>query len=509
LENNNHSNLSVDLLIIGGGINGTGIAVDAAGRGLSVLLTEQSDLANATSSHSSKLIHGGLRYLENYEFRLVREALTEREILMNKAPHLIHTLPFIMPYSGDRSWWRIRLGLFIYDHLRSQGNIPHSKSVSFSNQSSTNPLKATFKKGFIYYDCQTDDARLVITNAIAAKEKGAQIFTRSQLIKTTRSKSAWHAELRHTKNQSITHVTAKVLINATGPWVDEVLRELLHVKSNEQLRLVKGSHIIVKKLYEERNAYLLQTTDGRVVFITPFQDQYSLIGTTDIPYQGDPNTVSPSIEEQHYLCATVNRYLSKEISPGDIVWSYAGVRPLRDDRSANPSKVSRDYELDINIDNEQAPLLSIFGGKITTYRKLAENAVNRLKKYFPAMSEQWTAHSALPGGDIPNNNFDSFVDEVINKYSWLDKSIIRRYANQYGTRLHLILKDCQSESDLGISFGAGLFEREIKYLLSHEWAHTSEDILWRRTKLGLQLNKENILSLEQWLNQHEDLINNV
>jgi glycerol-3-phosphate dehydrogenase len=503
--NNNHSNLSVDLLIIGGGINGTGIAVDAAGRGLSVLLTEQSDLATATSSHSSKLIHGGLRYLENYEFRLVREALSEREILMNKAPHLIHPLPFIMPYSGDRSWWRIRLGLFIYDHLSTHRIIPHSKSVSFAKQSIKNPLKATFTKGFTYYDCQTDDARLVIANAIAAKEKGAQIFTNNQLIKATRSKSVWHAELRHTKNHTITHVTAKILINATGPWVDNVLRDILNVKSNDQLRLVKGSHIVVKQLYEERNAYLLQNTDGRVVFITPFQDQFSLIGTTDIPYKGDPNAVTPSHEEQQYLCASVNRYLSKEISLDDIVWSYAGVRPLKDDHSINPSKISRDYELEVNTDNEQAPLLSIFGGKITTYRKLAENAVNQLKNYFPVMSDPWTAHTALPGGDIPDNNFEKFVDEVIKKYPWLDKNIARRYANQYGTRLHLILKDCQSESDLGIPFGAGLFEREINYLVSHEWACTSEDILWRRTKLGLQINKENLSLLESWLNQHQDL----
>lgn len=491
------SNEQCDLFIIGGGINGAGIAADAAGRGLSVILCEQGDLACATSSESSKLIHGGIRYLEYYEFRLVREALEEREILQKKAPHLIHPIPFIMPHNKKfKPAWMLRIGLFLYDHLGKKHKLPKSQAIKLQQHPAGQIIKNDFTLGFSYADCQVDDARLVVLNAIAAQQLGATILTHTRFVSAQRHKEHWQINLAHANGET-SSVKAKVLINAAGPWVEQIIRQNLQLPTKSHVTLVKGSHIVVPKLYPEYCAFTLINADNRVVFIIPFLEKYSLIGTTDIPFTGDPFSAAISDEEIDYLCTAVNSYCKKSISPSNIVWTYAGVRPLRSEKEANLSAISRDYVLELNTDDQQAPLLSIFGGKITTYRKLAEHALADLKPFFPHAKPAWTENLPLPGGDIPNADFNTFCQALEHQYYWLPPQLIHRYAAGYGTLTHYLLADIHSLSDLGEHFGAGLYEREIIYLIENEWATTAEDILWRRTKLGLAFTPAEIQKLEQ------------
>lgn len=496
----------IDLLIIGGGINGTGIAADAAGRGLQVTLCEQGDLASNTSSKSSKLIHGGLRYLEHYEFRLVREALQEREILLQKAPQLISPLRFIMPYRrAPKPAWLLRLGLFLYDHLAKRHRLPASSSVHLSSHPAGGTLKKTLSRGFIYSDCRVDDARLVVLNALAAKENGATILTRTRFVTAKRAQDHWEVVLEDVNTHEKQHLHAKVLVNVAGAWAEEVIHERLRLPSKNHLTLVKGSHIIVPKLYEGDFAFILSTDDQRVVFVIPYLEKYSLIGTTETAFQGNPLHVNISPEEIHYLCTAVNQYFTHPVSPQDVIWTYAGIRPLH----ATPTKpgqkkstakfagISRGYTFELNQDANQAPLLSVFGGKITTYRKLAEHALLALKPFFPQMNPPWTAKSPLPGGDMAEADFSAFLAEFYAKYPWLPSDLATRYAHSYGTRAHGFLKNASCLADLGQHIGAGLYQGELDYLLNEEWARTVEDVLWRRTKLGLEFSGEEIEVLER------------
>ncbi len=493
---------STDLLIIGGGINGAGIAADAAGRGLSVVLCEQSDLAAETSSKSSKLIHGGLRYLEYGEFRLVREALKEREILLQKAPHLIYPLSFVMPHNPTlKPAWLLRIGLFLYDHLAQRHQLPASKSITLTKHPAGKILKKNFDRAFTYSDCAVDDTRLVITNAIAAQEKGAAIFTRTQFISATREKNHWLVLLENTQTNVQKTLQAKVLVNAAGPWVTDVIHDRLELTTQNKIQLVKGSHIIVPKLYEEDFAFILANTDNRVIFIIPYLQDYSLIGTTENAFSGDPHSVKISEEEITYLCNAVNHYLEKPISAEDVKACYAGVRPLQHNNTKNLSAITRDYAFELNIDQAQAPLLSIFGGKITTYRRLAEHVLQDLAEYFPHMGPAWTQDAPLPGGEMPQADFAAFIKKLCADYSFLPTSLLHRYAKQYGTRAYDLLQNTQQLDDLGKSLGADLYEKELAYLMQREWAMTAEDVLWRRTKLGFQFSTEECAALKKVMEQ--------
>ena len=501
----NDSDAIHDLLIIGGGINGCGIARDASGRGLSVYLCEQFDLANETSSRSTKLIHGGLRYLEYYEFRLVREALAERDVLLNIAPHIIQPQQFIIPHNQlQRPAWLIRLGLFLYDHLGFR--FGHPSKISKSKQvklSRTNlygePLQPNLKKGFSYYDCKVDDSRLVVLNALAAQENNAIIKTHTKFINSTRNAGIWISILRNLDNQQEFVIKSKCLINAAGPWVDKVITNNLHLSSQSHVELVQGSHIVIPRYYTGKHAYLLQNDDQRIVFVIPYQDNFTMIGTTDIPYHGDPAAVKISIAERDYLCKVVDRYFNKQIKPEDIVDEWSGVRPLQAEEKANVSAVTRDYKLEVEDENGQAPLLSIFGGKITTYRKLAEHALQKLKPYFPNISGDWTDTVALPGGNLPQQSLSEFTQQLQNKYPYLPEDMITRYAHSYGTLSYKILEHVDRHADMGENFGAGLYAREVNYLLEQEWAGCVEDILWRRSKLGLLKEQISVKALEKYV----------
>lgn len=486
-----------DLLIIGGGINGVGIATDASGRGLSVVLCEKSDLASGTSWKSSKLIHGGLRYLEYFEFKLVKKALEERETLWRKAPHIIHPLTFVLPHHQHlRPTWLIRTGLFLYDHLGKRSLLPRAKQINLTKNKAGLPLKTNYTKGFTYSDCYVDDARLVVLNAMQAKQLGATILTRTEVVAAHRNKDYWQATLKSTDGVERT-VKAYVLVNASGPWADKTLQNL-HVPYNHHMSLVKGSHIVVPKLYEGNHAYILQNKDKRIVFVIPFVDRYSLIGTTDIAFTGDLNSPEIDPNEITYLCALVNEYFQKPISPADIVWTYAGVRPLKSDGD-DLSAISRDYDLALNVEGNKAPLLNVFGGKLTTYRELAEDALAKLEPFFPHLKPSWTATATLPGGDMTNADFAKFYRGFHQHYPWLPEELAQHYAHNYGTLAHVLLKDTHAISDLGANFGGGLYQREIDYLIKYEWAQTAEDILWRRTKLGLNFPSENLEKLNQYL----------
>jgi glycerol-3-phosphate dehydrogenase len=480
-----------DLVVIGGGINGAGIACDAAGRGLSVLLCEKDDLASATSSASSKLIHGGLRYLEHYEFRLVRKALIEREVLLAKAPHIIHPMSFVMPLpETSRPAWLIRLGLFLYDHLARHPRLPNSKSLDLKNHPAGRSLKTAISKGFSYADCQVDDARLVVLNARAAADHGAEICTRTEMISARRKDGLWEVQLHDRTNDKTETVRARALVNAAGPWVESVLHDVAGTASGNRVRLVKGSHIVVPRLYTESHACILQHTDDRVVFVIPFEDQYSLIGTTDVAHSSDPGTASISDEEIEYLCDVVNCYFEKPVSPENVIWSYAGVRPLFDDEETDPSKITRDYVLELDQQSGGAPLLSVFGGKVTTYRKLAEEALATLKNHFPHMKAPWTDFAPLPGGDIPDEDMDVCLANLVTRYPDLEPQYLRQLVRRHGTLIDQVLTDAECPSDLGTDFGNGLTAREVDYLVEHEWALTAEDILWRRTKAGLGMTDD-------------------
>ncbi|HVJ53387.1 MAG TPA: glycerol-3-phosphate dehydrogenase [Aliidongia sp.] len=472
-----------DLLIVGGGINGAGIARDAAGRGHRVLLCEQGDLAQATSSASTKLIHGGLRYLEYYEFRLVREALIERERLLAIAPHIIWPLRFILPHEAHlRPAWMIRLGLFLYDHLGGRRRLPASEGVSLAG----GPLKPEFRRGFAYSDCWVEDSRLVALNAVDARRHGAEILTRTRLAEAARRDGVWTASLEDVETGARRSVTARILVNAAGPWVAETLGRRLGLNSAKHVRLIKGSHIIVPRLYEGEHAYMLQNPDRRIIFTIPYEQRFTLIGTTDLPFEGDPAKVAISAEEIDYLCGSVARYFTRPCKPADMVWSYAGVRPLYDDAAENASAVTRDYVLDLDAPAGEAPLLSVFGGKITTYRRLAEHALEKLGPHLQG-GKSWTAGEALPGGDLPDLDFERFLAGLMARRPFLPAALARRLARAYGTRVEALVGEARALADLGQDFGGGLTRAEVDYLVAEEWARSAEDILWRRSKLGLHV----------------------
>ncbi len=488
-----------DLLIIGGGINGAGIARDAAGRGLKVLLCEKHDLAGHTSSASSKLIHGGLRYLETYEFKLVREALGERETLLKMAPHIIWPLRFVLPIvKGMRPAWMLRAGLFLYDNLARRSILKGTTKLNLGHCLQGAPLQSHITTGFEYADCWVDDARLVVLNAMDAAKRGATIHTQTECTALERSASHWRATLR-SADGTMQQVEAKVLVNAAGPWVEDVLGKFGRKSNSRGVRLVKGSHIVTRKLFDGDHAYIFQSADKRVIFAIPYENDYTLIGTTEADWTLDQGDVKISPEETDYLCDAVSQYFKTPVTAADILWSYAGVRPLFDDKSASASVVTRDYVFDLDASNDSlAPALSIFGGKITTYRKLAEQAVDKLSVYYPGIKSAWTAGACLPGGDFAADNVAGFISDRGAKYPWLPDAQLRRMIKAYGTRIDQILGDAKSLNDLGQNFGAGLYEAEVNYLRDNEFAQSADDILWRRSKLGLRLSAAEQAKLEQW-----------
>ena len=490
-----------DILIIGGGINGAGIARDAAGRGLKVLLCEKDDLASHTSSASTKLIHGGLRYLEHYDFGLVRKALMEREVLLKAAPHIIWPLRFVLPHHKElRPSWFLRLGLFFYDHLGGRKLLPATKTLTRRNSRVFEPLKAHFKKGFEYSDCWVEDARLVVLNAMDARERGATIMTRTKCVSLENNGDSWRANLEVDGSADMT-VEAKVVINAAGPWVDHVAGQAGTRSNAPQVRLVKGSHIIVPKLFEDERCFIFQAGDGRIIFAIPYEEgRFTLIGTTDLPFEDDLDKVEASTEEIDYLCKVTNEYFEQQIRPADVISTYSGVRPLFEDQAEDASSVTRDYVLKLQ-NTGAAPMLSVIGGKITTYRKLAEDALKHLKFFFPDAQTPWTANEALPGGDIPNADFYAFEADCREGYPWLSPDLLHRLARTHGTRIHLLLKGAESLTDLGDHHGAGLYQKEVDYFMRHEFARTPDDILMRRTKLGLHMSAAEISKLHDRFNK--------
>ena len=486
-----------DLLIIGGGINGTAIARDAAGRGLKVLLCERDDLAGHTSSASTKLIHGGLRYLEYYEFNLVRHALAEREVMLRAAPHIIWPMRFVLPYDkGLRPAWMLRTGLFLYDHIGGREILPGSKSLKLDKAPHKGVLESRFKTGFEYSDCWVDDARLVVLYALDASHRGADIRTRTEVLSLETNGKGYTAKIKHGDNTET--VNAKGIVNAAGPWVDEVLGKIKTTKNEQSLRLVTGSHIVTKKLFDGEHAYLFQNADNRVIFAIPYEQNYTLIGTTDKPYDLSDGPVKISPEEINYLCEAASEYFENDISPDDVVWTYAGVRPLYDDKAVDASAVTRDYKLNVEEYSDGAPFLSVYGGKITTSRKLGEHAMTQLETYFEYKAGDWTETAMLPGGDLINADFDLFVSDMRKRYPDLDEALLVRLCHGYGTRITLVLGDGETVPKLGQHFGAGLYELEADYLINHEWATSAEDILWRRTKLGLHMSDAEIAAFTDW-----------
>ena len=496
-----------DLLIIGGGINGTAIARDAAGRGLSVLLCERDDLANHTSSSSTKLIHGGLRYLEHFEFKLVREALIERERLLRSAPHIIWPMRFVLPYDkGLRPAWMLRMGLFLYDSLGGRELLPGTRTISLKKAPHTGVLESRLTKGFEYSDCWVEDARLVVLNAVDAKARGADICTRTEVLSLDAVDDGYRAKIKD-KNGT-REITAHAIVNSAGPWVDEILGRLSQsenedIQNDKGLRLVKGSHIVTRRLFEGDHSYIFQNADNRIIFAIPYEKHYTLIGTTDVPFDNAPGPVKISPEETEYLCNAANEYFQEDISPEDMQWSYSGVRPLYDDKSENASAVTRDYVLDIDEFTQGAPFLSIYGGKITTSRKLAEHALQKLAPFFiknraKAVGENWTETASFPGGDIPHADFESFYRACELRYPGIDSDVLRRLARGYGTRISLVLG---SSGDLGQMFGAGLSESEARYLAGHEFVTRADDVMWRRSKLGLHMSETERSAFTQWFDR--------
>ena len=485
-----------DLAIIGGGINGTGIARDAAGRGLRVLLVEQSDLAAGTSSASSKLIHGGLRYLEQHAFRLVREALTEREVLLRMAPHVIRPMRFVLPpLPGRRSALMLRLGLFIYDHLGGRKLLPASGTVDLTHHRVGQPLKRLFRYAFEYSDCAVDDSRLVVLNALDAAERGADIRTRTRLVRAERHED-WELVLNCRGRRDV--ASARVLVNASGPWIGQVAETVLRLPLQRPVRLVKGSHIVVRRLFEHDCGYLLQASDGRVVFALPFAQDFTLIGTTDENFVGDLNTPTPDLDEVKYLCGVVNQYFRDPVMPDDLVWSYAGIRSLYDDGADKPEDITRDYVLALDHAYREAPLLTVYGGKITTHRRLAEEAMARIGHFFGGRPP-WTAHSHLPGGDFPVDGVEALVAETRQRWPFLAEAHARRLLRAYGRRVERILGQAQDMDDLGGRLTGDLTGAEVRYLVENEWAQSADDVLWRRSKLGLTATDEERGTIERFI----------
>jgi glycerol-3-phosphate dehydrogenase len=497
-RNDSSDNVPIDLLVIGGGINGCGIARDAAGRGLNVTLCEKDDLAAHTSSASTKLIHGGLRYLESYDFLLVHHSLKEREVLLRSAPHIIWPLRFILPYhKGLRPRWLLRLGLFLYDHIGGRKILPPSFGVNLQHHVAGGFLKPEFQHAFEYSDCWVQDARLVILNARDAANNGAEILTRVACTKLERQTDRWQVTLQDTKTGTTRIVHCKTLVNASGPWVEKTASLSTDHSAKGIVRQVKGSHIIVNKLFQHPYPYIIQHVDGRILFAIPYEQEYTLLGTTDKDYQGDLNTVEIDQQEIDYICQAISVYAEIPVTPDQVISSYSGVRPLYDDGTGNVSKVSRDYELE--LDENGPSIINVYGGKITTYRQLAEKVLDLLAPSFKFIGERWTENSFLPGGDIRNADFTGFFADYESRYPWLDKAIVLDYCRNYGTEINSLLNNCKSLDDLGKYFGAGLYEREIDFLMEKEWAQTADDILWRRTKKGLKMTDVQVQQLTQWL----------
>ncbi len=491
---------SFDLLVVGGGINGAGIARDAAGRGLRVLLCERDDLAAHTSSASTKLVHGGLRYLEHLDFMLVRKALLEREVLLEAAPHIIWPLRFVMPHDAHlRPRWMIRAGLFLYDHLARRRRLPGSAAIDLRRHVAGVPLDPRFTRGFVYSDAWVEDSRLVVLNAVDAAERGATVATRTAFAGARRGPDGWRATLRP-EGEAEFEVSARALVNAAGPWVGDVLDSVLNRESSRHVRLVQGSHIIVPRLFDHDFAYIFQNPDRRIIFAIPYERDFTLIGTTDLEYHGDPARVAIGDDETRYLCEMAGRYFRRSVTPGDVVGSYSGVRPLLDDESTDPSSVTRDYSLE--LETSGAPLLSVFGGKITTYRRLAEEAVDRLAPALGSSAGPWTRGVPLPGGDMPAADFTRFEATLGITCPWLPAPLRHRYARAYGTRIARLLGAATSMAGLGAELAPGLHEAEVTYLRRHEFARSAQDILWRRSKLALHLPRAETAELDAWIAAH-------
>jgi glycerol-3-phosphate dehydrogenase len=489
-----------DLLVVGGGINGAGIARDAAGRGLRTLLCEQHDLAAHTSSASTKLIHGGLRYLEFYDFKLVRKSLREREIVLTSAPHICWPLRFVLPHDEHlRPAWMIRAGLFLYDHLARRRRLPGSQGVRLRMHPAGPPLDERYKRGFVYSDCWVDDARLVVLTAKDAAEHGATVLTRTRCTRLVRHADRWIATLEKADHATF-EIEARAVINATGPWVDRFLDDATPLPARHHPRQVKGSHIVVPKLFSHDFAYIFQGADGRIVFAIPYEHDYTLIGTTEMDYSGDLATPAIAEPEIGYLLAMANRYFAGNLARQDVVWSFAGLRPLLADPKDRATSVTRDYVLDLNTDG--APLLSIYGGKLTTYRKLAEDVLDQIAPRLGCTAPHWTARSALPGGDMPDADFDAFLTSLAARHAWVPEQLLRRYARAYGTRVERILQGTAAVADLGEEVLPGLHAREIDYLRREEWAVTAADILYRRSKLALHVPADGAGRLDDWLARH-------
>ena len=483
-----------DLAIIGGGINGCGIARDAAGRGWKVFLCEANDLGSGTSSASTKLIHGGLRYLEHYEFRLVREALMEREVLWSIAPHIVWPLRFLLPYHKKlRPRWLLRLGLFLYDNIGGRKKLPKTRVVDLTRDQTGVPLKPAFRRGFEYSDCWVEDSRLVVLNAMAAAESGATVAPRTRCVSAEQRSGLWHVVMRDEDSGRSTTIHARGLVNAAGPWVGDVGQAVMRSNSRAPVRLVQGSHIVVPKLYDHAGCYIFQNEDKRIFFVIPYEQDFTLIGTTDQDYKGDPALVHATEDEIAYLCRSTSAYLRVPITPDMVVWTYSGVRPLYDETGESAAQAAtRDYVLKLDAEPGAPPLLSVFGGKITTYRRLAEAALAQLAPHLPAASREaagWTAKTPLPGGDFPMQGFESTLRAAAERYPFLSDSHLRRLLRAYGTRVHGMLSGIAGATDMGVVFGADFTEAELRYLVRHEWARTADDVLWRRSKLGLRLTK--------------------
>ena len=489
---------AVDIAIIGGGINGVGIARDAAGRGLSVLLAEQGDLAQGTSSASTKLFHGGLRYLEHYEFRLVRAALREREVLLRMMPHISWPLRFVLPHGeGMRPAWLLRLGLFLYDNLGGRKILPGTRALDLATDPAGAPLQPRFRKAFEYSDCWVEDSRLVVLNARDAAGRGAQILPRTRVTAARREGGLWHLRLRG-EGGAEQQVAARALVNAAGPWAASVLSGVVGANAPRRLRLVRGSHIVTRRLFDHDRAYIFQSPDGRIVFAIPYEQDFTLIGTTDVDHDGDPAAPACSEAERDYLCRLVSDYFARPVTPEDVVWSFAGVRPLLEDGARSAASATRDYVLELDT-AQDVPLLNVFGGKITTYRRLAEKAVDKLLSPLGHAAPGWTAGAVLPGGDFPWDGAPALAERLQADHPFLPAPQAARLVRAYGTEAAQILAGARSAADLGRDFGAGLTEAEVRWQMRHEWARRAEDVVWRRTRLGLRMTPEQIAGLDDWM----------
>jgi glycerol-3-phosphate dehydrogenase len=526
VSQNRETNDMFDLFVIGGGINGCGIARDAAGRGLSVALAEMNDLASATSSASTKLFHGGLRYLEYFEIKLVRHALAEREVLLRAMPHISWPMRFVLPYhpamrfegqtpasrvlnrlmpwmKGRRPAWMIRLGLFLYDNLGGRTTLPGTRALSLRGTPEGAPLEDRFEKAFEYSDCWIEDARLVVLNARDAEERGGKIMVRTKVVSAVRVDDHWEVTLEDAETGRTAAIKARMLVNAGGPWVGDIIHQKIHIRSNEGVRLVRGSHIVTRKLYDHDKCYFFQGADGRIIFAIPYENDFTLIGTTDAEHHDPHMKPECTPEEQQYLIDFANGYFRQDISAEDVVWSYSGVRPLYDDGASSATAATRDYTLKVD-DKGGAPILNIFGGKITTYRKLAEDAMDKIVPFFPGTPGHWTAGVALPGGDFAVNDVERLIAGLQADYPFLSAFWARRLVRAYGTEARDILADAAIEADLGRSFGATLTEKEVIWLMDREYARTAEDVIWRRNKLGLRLDKAEVQRLDDWIRAHRD-----